>query len=112
MSGGRPAPNGIQVSIRPGVSVLSLFRHLNYKPWYAMAEFVDNSIQSYTANVKRLKNAHGPAYKLKVEIEIDLDGKRIVVRDNAAGIDAEDYQRAFKPAEPPPDTSGLAEFGV
>ena len=112
MAGGRLAQNGVQVNIRPGVSVLSLFRHLNYKPWYAMAEFVDNSIQSYTTNVKRLKAVDGPAYKLKIAIELDADGKRIVVRDNAAGIDSEDYQRAFKPAEPPPDTSGLAEFGV
>ena len=35
------------VNIRPGVSVLSVLRHLNYRPWFAIAEFVDNSIQSF-----------------------------------------------------------------
>ena len=35
------------ISIRPGVSILSGLRHLNYRPWYAVAEFVDNSLQSY-----------------------------------------------------------------
>jgi histidine kinase/DNA gyrase B/HSP90-like ATPase len=100
------------VNIRPGVSVLSLFRHLNYKPWYAMAEFVDNSIQSFVANRRRLQKVEGARFKLKVEIQIDPDGSRIVVRDNAAGIALVDYERAFKPAEPPPDKSGLAEFGV
>ena len=35
------------VSIRPGVRVLSVLRHLNYKPWFALAEFVDNALQSY-----------------------------------------------------------------
>lgn len=101
-----------RVNIRPGVSVLSLFRHLNYKPWYAMAEFVDNSIQSYLSNAKALRRADGPRAHLKVEIEVESDGRRAVIRDNAAGIATPDYARAFKPAEPPPDKSGLAEFGV
>jgi hypothetical protein len=34
------------------------------------------------------------------------------VRDNAAGIHEEDYPRAFRPAEIPPDRTGLAEFGM
>ncbi len=32
------------VNIQPGVSMLSVLRHLNYKPWFAIAEFVDNSL--------------------------------------------------------------------
>jgi hypothetical protein len=32
-----------KVNIRPGVSVLSVLRHLNYSPWFALAELVDNS---------------------------------------------------------------------
>lgn len=35
------------INIRPGVAILSVLQHLNYKPWFAMAEFVDNSLQSY-----------------------------------------------------------------
>lgn len=103
---------GSSVSIRPGVSVLSLFKHLNYDSWYAMGEFVDNAIQSYVENRERLEELHGPDFQLTIDIEIAPGGERIVVRDNAGGIHTEDYMRAFKPAEPPPDTSGLAEFGV
>lgn len=103
---------GSSVSIRPGVSVLSLFKHLNYDPWYAVGEFVDNSIQSYLDNKGRLEKLHGQDFQLKIEIEIAPGGEQIVVRDNAGGISAEEYTRAFKPAEPPEDTSGLAEFGV
>lgn len=106
-------PAATEVNIRPGVSVLSLFRHLNYKPWFAMAEFVDNSLQSYLSSRKELTKAEGKRYKLKVEIEIDSsDAGRVVIRDNAAGIALADFPRAFKPAQPPPDRSGLAEFGV
>jgi hypothetical protein len=36
-----------KVNIRPGVSVLSVLRHLNYSPWFALAEFVDNAVQSF-----------------------------------------------------------------
>src|SRR5262252_2252561 len=37
---------------------------------------------------------------------------RIKIRDNAAGIAKSDYARAFRPAELPPERSGLAEFGM
>jgi hypothetical protein len=99
------------VSIRPGVSVLSLFRHLNYRPWYAIAEFVDNSLQSFLTNRDRLSAVSSKSLTVEIEIDPTAPG-RIIVRDNAAGIGAEDYARAFRPADPPPDRSGLAEFGV
>ncbi len=101
------------VSIRPGVSVLSVLKHLNYKPWYALAEFVDNSIQSTLQNLDELRSKEGEDYVLKVDIELEeYDEGRIIIRDNAAGIKYEDYHRAFRPAEIPPDRSGLAEFGM
>jgi len=101
------------VNIRPGVGILSVLRHLNYKPWFAMAEFVDNSLQSYTGNREALRRLHGDSCRLKVEIELDRsDELRIKIRDNAAGIASSEYARAFRPAELPPETSGLAEFGM
>jgi hypothetical protein len=102
-----------RVNIRPGVGILSVLRHLNYKPWFAMAEFVDNSLQSYLQNRDELQRLHGDAFRLKVEVEIDrADEMRIKVRDNAAGIARREYARAFRPAELPPETTGLAEFGM
>jgi hypothetical protein len=86
------------------------FARLNYKPWYALAEFVDNSLQSALANAKQLRDSEGDSYRLSVEIDVNADG--IEVRDNAAGISEHDYGRAFLPAAPPPDTSGLSEFGL
>jgi hypothetical protein len=101
-----------RVSIRPGVSILSVLRHLNYKPWYAIAEFVDNSLQSYLDNQQELQDAPNSSGKLSVNIELDEDGRRITIRDNAAGIHESDYARAFRPAEIPPNRAGLAEFGM
>jgi hypothetical protein len=102
-----------QVSIRPGVSVLAVLRHLNYTPWFALAEFVDNSLQSFMEHRALLESLHGQGTKLKVSIDIDsaLPG-RIVIRDNAAGIGRDAFPRAFRPAAIPPDCSGLSEFGM
>ena len=102
-----------RINIRPEVSILSVLRHLNYKPWYALAEFVDNSLQSYIHRRAQLQEIHGDTHTLKVEIELDATPPgRILVRDNAAGIAERDYARAFKPAEPPADRTGLSEFGM
>lgn len=102
-----------RVSIRPGVSVLSILRHLNYRPWFALAEFVDNAVQSYLANKERLEQIHGTGYRLSVSIEIETSSpKRITIRDNAAGIPLTEFPRAFRPAAIPPDRSGLSEFGM
>jgi len=39
-------------------------------------------------------------------------GGQIIVLDNAAGIALADFPRAFRPADIPPDRSGLCEFGM
>lgn len=100
------------ISIRPGVSILSVLRHLNYRPWYAIAEFVDNSIQSYLDNKAELRRVEGEDYVLRITIEIDQIDGRILIRDNAAGIFEHEYARAFRPAAIPPNRSGLSEFGM
>ena len=101
-----------QINIRPGVNILSVLRHVNYKSWFALAEFIDNSIESYKEYKSELTNRE-EQYKLRVQIEIDpIDNDSITIRDNAAGIHEKDYGRAFKAAEPPPNKNGLSEFGM
>ncbi|QQG40565.1 MAG: ATP-binding protein [Candidatus Levyibacteriota bacterium] len=101
------------INIRPGVSILSVLKHLNYKPWFALAEFVDNAIQSYLEHSTELQILEGSDFKLIVSIDIDpTDDGKITISDNAAGIYRGDYARAFRPAAVPPETSGLNEFGM
>lgn len=112
---GSNAYKGIQresevILIRPEVAIYAAFARLNYRPWYALAEFVDNSLQSALTNMEALRRASGGTYHLVVEIDANGDG--VEVRDNAAGIHGRDYARAFLPASPPPDKSGLSEFGL
>jgi hypothetical protein len=98
------------VEIRPEVAMYAAFARLNYRPWYALAEFVDNSLQSYISNRDAICAAHGGPIQLVVSIQLGEDV--IEIRDNAAGIGTRDLARAFLPASPPPDTSGLSEFGL
>jgi uncharacterized protein YaaW (UPF0174 family) len=100
------------VNIRPGVTILSVLKHLNYKPYYALAEFVDNAIDSFLKNENELKKVEGDDYKLRVDIEFDTNNHKITIKDNAAGIHSNDFQRAFRTAELPPDNTRLSEFGM
>ena len=100
------------VNIRPGVTILSVLKHLNYKPYYALAEFVDNSIDSYLKNEDELKKIEGSDFKLEVTIEFNTSENKIIIRDNAAGIHSEDFPRAFRAAEMPPNNLLLSEFGM
>ena len=93
--------------------MLAVLRHLNYRPWYALSEFVDNAVESFVKHREALEKAHGGPLKLRVNIDIDTASPaRISIRDNAAGIFESEYGRAFRPAAIPPDRSGLAEFGM
>jgi len=101
-----------KVSIRPQVTMLSILKYIEYEMWFALAEFVDNSIASYQKSQDELKKIDGAFYKLKINIEINEHENKITIRDNAAGIGEADYQRAFRAAEIPPDNTGLSEFGM
>jgi hypothetical protein len=107
------ADKASKIEIRPEVTMLSVLRHLNYKAWFAMAEFIDNAIQSFVANQTRLQQIDGPDYQLTVDIKIDTSGPGLItVTDNAAGISDADFPRAFRAAQIPDDRSGLSEFGM
>lgn len=101
-----------EINIQPGVGMYALFKAMTYKPWVALGELVDNSIDSYTKNRVSLEKIE-PGFKLKVEISFDQGEKaRILVEDNAAGIAADRVQNAFTPASSNPDHSGIGRFGI
>jgi hypothetical protein len=89
------------VNIRPGVSILAVLAHLEYKVWHALAEYVDNALQSFHAAAAKIRESDGPDARLKVEIEIESG--HITITDNAGGIGIDAFPRAFRPAEIPTD---------
>jgi Histidine kinase-, DNA gyrase B-, and HSP90-like ATPase len=100
------------VSIKLQTGVYGQFRNLNNKVWYALGEYVDNAVQSFENNREALKKANNGNYQFEVRITIDKDNDIIRIRDNAAGIDSNNFLRAFEPANIPIDNTGLHEFGM
>ena len=46
----KPGKAHESIYIRPQVGMYEASARLNYKPWFALAEFLDNSIQSFLSN--------------------------------------------------------------
>lgn len=99
------------VDIRPEVNILGMLKNLNYKPWYALAEFVDNSVGSFERALGGDSLDPGQE-SVKVRIHPKPAENQIEIVDDAAGIALADFARAFRAAEVPPDRSGLSEFGM
>ena len=75
----------------------------NWSPHAAIAEFVDNAVESFLENRTRLSGTERHKGGLRVKVEIDTGDKGFVrVSDDAAGISKKDWSRALRPAEPPP----------
>ncbi len=98
------------VNIRPSVGYLSILQAINYRAWFAIAEFVDNSLQSYLQNKNQLRKIHGNNFKLKIAIYVSKS--KIQIIDNAGGIGEKDFSRAFRAAARPENRKGLSEFGM
>ena len=101
----------MKVNISPGVGIIKIFKALDYESWFALAEYVDNSISSYQQEGDAIK-ALEPDFKLKIDIELNYVDNTISIKDNAGGIKADKYEYAFRAAEIPDDTTGLNEFGM
>lgn len=99
------------VSIATRPLVYSTFRYINNKVWNALAEYIDNSIQSFENHIDVLKAINKDG-KLHVSVSIDFDKDVITIVDDAYGIEEENYQRAFELANLPLDNQGLNEFGM
>lgn len=100
------------VSIKIQTGVYGQFRNLKNTVWYALGEYVDNAVQSFESNRKRLIENNNNDYQFEVRIDIDNENNFIRIFDNAAGIDSVNFQRAFEPAHIPIDNTGLHEFGM
>lgn len=105
--------DSFDVNIQPDVSALRMFRSMSFTPWYALGEFVDNSITSAMKNRDALVAVNGPDYRVRIQIDFPDATNDLVIKDNAAGISREEMQRALRMGKAPQDISvGLSRHGV
>ena len=96
-----------EINIKPEIGIYRVFRYLKYTPWFAISEFIDNSLQSFF-NKKNLSALN----RNKCIINIKYLDRKITITDNAFGISENEHSRAFTAGIPPSNNKGLSEFGV
>lgn len=100
-----------------GLDAITSYRRLDYTPWHALAEFVDNSTQSYFNNREVLDAAFEREGR-RLEVGITYDAKEnhgtgfLRVSDNAMGMSYTELQRALHIAQRPPNASGRSKYGL
>ena len=101
-----------KINIRPTTSVYATYRNINYETWNAIAEFIDNSTQSYYDNKKRLETTkYWKHCEVNVIYEKDENGYYLEIRDNAFGMDFNDFKRAII-LDSKPSKATRNEFGM
>lgn len=97
-----------KIQIRPKSSILAKYRDLPYKLEEALAEFIDNSTDSFFKH-KDILNSLG---QLSCKVCIEIEPHQITIKDNAFGMNLNDFKRSVVLDSPPDDTSGRSEKGM
>ncbi len=98
--------------MRPPAGILNVFSRLNYKAHYAIAEFVDNSTQSYLLHADHLDKS-STDYEMAVQINYDDDSKALTVEDNAYGMERDRFLDAITlDAKNSEQVNSRNEFGM
>lgn len=98
-----------------GPEIINSYKRLSYTPWYALAEFVDNSTQAYFANKKILDKAYfdnSECLSVIIECGKDANGDFLRISDNSIGMSEEELKDAVVIGRPPTDTSGRSKYGL
>jgi hypothetical protein len=100
------------IDITPSVTTYELYQIASYTHWFSLGEFIDNAITSAIKNRSKLKEIYGDDYRLRVNIDLVHDSSKIIITDNAAGINSGEMERALRAGEPPVDKTLLSVHGV
>lgn len=102
----------LSIDIRPDSGVYGTFRRISYRPWSAIAEFIDNSTQNYFEHRKEIGKMTGGNPALDIDIVHSSGNKSLTIVDNANGMNWDELERAIQLNKPPANTSGRSEFGM
>ena len=102
------------MKVQIGPEIIRSYKRLSYTPWYALAEFIDNAIQSLSNNQELLNAVYSSeGQRLAVQVSYSrTNGGQISIRDNAMGMSEEELTNALRIGRPPVNRSGLSEFGM
>lgn len=99
-----------ELDIRPEAGILGVFSRLSYKAWYAIAEFVDNSTQSFFSNEDKLNQEK--ISQVHIQIKYLPNENELIITDDAYGMEIEDFKRAVKLDSKSEHSDTRNEFGM
>lgn len=105
----------MDIQLQIGLDAINSYKRLAYTPWHAIAEFIDNSTQSYFDNdeiLKQLYSKEGEGLTVSITYDKDAPGGLLRIADNAMGMSEDELRRALHVALPPKNTSGRSKYGM
>jgi hypothetical protein len=98
-----------------GYEILESYKRLSYKEWYALAEFIDNSTQSYRNHAEALDRSYEEA-GTRLSVKISYDNSKpndfVKVEDNAYGMTLEELKRALILGKKPVNDRERSKYGL
>lgn len=96
-----------------GLDIINSYKRLSYQPWYALAEFIDNSTQAYFNNKEILDEQFKKESEiLEVKIIYDKETETIRIVDNSIGMNLEELEYALHLGKPPKNSDGRSRYGL
>ncbi len=89
-------------------AIYKTYQRLGYRFDNAIYEFIDNSTQNFFDKILN----HDPSAKLNIHITWDRQKRQLVIQDDAHGMELEELTRAILWNQPPPDKTGISEYGM
>ena len=96
-----------------GLDVIRSYKRLSYTVWHAMAEFIDNSTQSYFNNRSELDASfEASGTRLEVSLAYDRDDGLLRISDNSMGMSYKEIVYGLRVGARPTISSGRSQFGM
>lgn len=104
---------GKTINIRPTTGVYATYKNIKYDAWTAIAEFVDNSTQSFYDHEEELTSLKKwSGLNVYITYQKDDQGNPFLeIKDNAYGMNFRDFQRAVI-LDSRPERPTRSEFGM
>jgi hypothetical protein len=98
-----------------GYEILESYKRLSYKEWYALAEFIDNSTQSFRNNREELDEVYqkeGNTLHVAITFNNIKPTDFLQIKDNAYGMSLEELQRALVLGKKPENDRERSKYGL
>jgi len=103
------------MKLQLGPEIIDSYKRLSYRPWFALAEFVDNSTQAYFNNKQILDKVFkkdGETLTVEIEYGNENGEEYLRIKDNSIGMSRKELENAVIIGKRPRNISGRSKYGL